>query len=105
MASQKKIAALTINTEFVTTALFTKEDVSALIDTTVAEQSELIQEKGREMDKCCVGGYSWSGELIRSNASYLCLQENLETILPQHYETNDNGQYVRNSFNANGLTV
>jgi hypothetical protein len=33
------------------------------------------------------------------------LKENLETILPEHYETNDNGQYIRKSFKANGLTV
>jgi hypothetical protein len=58
MYTPKSVAALTINSEFVTTALITLEDVSALIDTSVAEHCELIRDKGATMDKCCVGGYS-----------------------------------------------
>jgi maltose-binding protein MalE len=104
MCSPESYAALTINSEFVTTALFTLEDVSALIDTSIAEHCELIQEKGAMMDKCCVDGYSWSGELLKINGNYIKLKDNLGTILPQLYETNDKGQYVRKSFNANGLS-
>jgi hypothetical protein len=71
MASPKKIAALTINTMFVKTPVFTREGVSALIDSSVAEQCELIREKGAEIDRLRVGDYSWSGELIRINVSEL----------------------------------
>jgi hypothetical protein len=83
--------------------LFTLEDVSALIDTSVAEHCELIRDKGAMMDKCCVDGYSWSGELLKINANFIKIKDNLGTILPEHYETNDNNQYIRKSFKANGF--
>jgi hypothetical protein len=102
----KSVAAMTINMEFVATALFTLEDVHDLLNKTISGYYRLIRDKGPEMDKCCAGSYSWTGEqLKRLNASYVEIQETLEAILQEHYETNDKGQYMRKSFNAKGLTA
>jgi hypothetical protein len=101
----KSVAALTLNTAFVTAALFTLEDVHDSITKTISGHDRLIRDKGPMMDECCVDGYSWTGELKKLNASYAELQESLEATLREHYETNDNGQYIRESFNAKGLTA
>jgi uncharacterized LabA/DUF88 family protein len=80
------------------------EEVREKIGAEVAEQAQLVKDKGYKMDKCCVGGYKWSDELTRVCDYYRALDDNLETLLPSHYETNSEGKFVRSSFVATGLT-
>jgi hypothetical protein len=101
--AEQRMSALTINTEFAKSDTFTLEEVRDKLNAKIDEMTKLVEEMGQAMDKACVGGYLWSAEMKRIRAYYRGLEEQLETLLPNHYETNAEGKFVRASFVAIGL--